>query len=285
MNPNELVQGAVPLVSLPEVCLRIGEMVEDPEVSASDLGYVISHDAGLTARLLKVVNSGVYGPAARVDTVSRAVAVLGLDELRGLVLAASVIGPAEGVPNELVDVAAFWRHSVYCGVLAELLAGRCGVLHSERLFVAGLLHDIGKLVLCARVPEAVGRVRARVQDQGIGTDAAERELLGFDHAEVGGTLLAQWNMPGALCDAVRFHHHPDAGAEHGFDACVIHIADALAGAGEMGLDDEQSGQAIGPEAWQRCGLDPAVAEVVLREAGPRFSQTLELILPRAVGPN
>lgn len=276
----------MPLVSLPEVCLRIGEMVEDPEVSASDLGYVISHDAGLTARLLKVVNSGVYGPAARVDTVSRAVTLLGLEELRDLVLASSsVIDSSDGVPNELLDVSAFWRHSVYCGVLAELLARRCGVLHSERLFVAGLLHDIGKLVLCNRMPEAVGRVRERVQDRGGSADAIERELLGFDHAEVGGTLLAQWNMPAALCDAVRCHHHPNTGAEHGFDACLIHIADALAGAGEMSLDDEQSGQAIHPEAWRRCGLSPAVAEPILRDAGPRFSQTLELILPRAVGPN
>ena len=122
-------------------------MLEDPNTTANDLGRVIGRDTGLTARLLKIVNSAFYGFQSRIETVSRAVTIIGMRELRGLVLAASAIEAFSKVPNKVLNMANFWRHSVYCGVVAQLLAERSNVLHAERLFVAGLLHDIGLVAI------------------------------------------------------------------------------------------------------------------------------------------
>ncbi|HKK05875.1 MAG TPA: HDOD domain-containing protein [Gammaproteobacteria bacterium] len=285
MNPTELVRGDVRLVSLPEVCLRIGEMVDDPNVSAGEIGHVISQDAGLTARLLRVVNDAGEAGSPGVETVSRAVDIIGLSGLRALVLDAFVTDAVDHIPGELLSVSDFWRHSVYCGVLAQLLAEHCRVLHSERLFVAGLLHDIGSLILCDRLPERMVDVYDHRDKQGVSSRVAEREVLGFDHADVGGALLEEWKVPAALRDAVSFHHSPSGAGADGLDACLVHIADALAGEAELGLNDEARIQEIDSTAWATSGLDPSVAQVVLRDAGPRFSEALELVLPRAIHPN
>lgn len=283
LNPRDLVQGVVRLVSLPEVCIRIGEMLDDPMVSASDLGQVISQDASLTARLLKIVNSAFYGFPSRIETVTRAITIIGMRELRGLVLAASVIEAFGNIPNRLIDMSAFWRHSVYCGVVAQLLARRCHVLHGERLFVAGLLHDIGKLILANRLPGRMQEVQQLMADEAMPASLAERVVLGFDHATVGGALLDAWKMPSSLRESVAFHHSPEEATTDALDVALVHIANIMTGLAEESFDGDELEQlgTVHEHAWRVTGLDAATAREVYTEAGPRFAEALELILPRA----
>jgi putative nucleotidyltransferase with HDIG domain len=280
-SAQELVSGVVRLVSLPEVCLRVSEMLEDPHTSANDLGRVIGRDTGLTARLLKIVNSAFYGFPSRIETVSRAVAIIGMRELRGLVLAASAIEAFSKVPNDVLNMAHFWRHSVYCGVVGQLLAGECHVLHKERLFVAGLLHDIGKLIICNKLPRQARTIQQLCDDNGMLDFEAEREVLGFDHAEVGGELLQQWRMPDTLTEAVRFHHNPAEAVDSAMDTCIIHIANVMTGIAEEGVEIESNLQPIDPYAWKVTGLNESVFDEILSEAGPRFTEALDAILPRS----
>lgn len=280
-SAQELVSGVVRLVSLPEVCLRVSEMLEDPQTSANDLGRVIGRDTGLTARLLKIVNSAFYGFPSRIETVSRAVAIIGMRELRGLVLAASAIEAFSKVPNDVLNMAHFWRHSVYCGVVGQLLAGECRVLHKERLFVAGLLHDIGKLIICNKLPGKARTIQQLCDDNGMLDFEAEREVLGFDHAEVGGELLQQWRMPDTLTEAVRFHHRPAEAVDSAMDTCIIHIANVMTGIAEEGVEIESNLQPIDPYAWEITGLNESVFDEILSEAGPRFTEALDAILPRS----
>ncbi len=281
MTPRELVSGVVRLVSLPEVCLRVSEMLEDSRTSAHDLGRVIGRDTGLTARLLKIVNSAYYGFPSRIETVSRAVAIIGMRELRGLVLAASAIEAFSKVPNDILNMAHFWRHSVYCGVVAQLLAAECNVLHKERLFVAGLLHDIGKLIVSHKLPQKARIIQQRCEAEELLDFEVEQQVLGFDHAEVGGELLQQWRMPESLADAVRYHHIPESAEQSTMDVCIIHIANVMTGIAEEGLEIETSLQPIDPYAWKVTGLSDSIIESVLTEAGPRFTEALEAILPRS----
>ncbi len=280
MQPQDLVSGAVRIVSLPEVCLRISEMLDDPRVSAADLGKVISQDTGLTARLLKIVNSAFYGFPSRIETVTRAVTVIGLRELRSMVLAASVVEAFSTLPTKVLDIVAFWRHSVYCGVVAQLLAEQCHVLHRERLFVAGLLHDIGKLLIVNRVPEKAEEINRLVLEEGLLQYQAERQVLGFDHAEVGGALLDSWKMPETLRQAVRWHHEPANATEATLEAALIHIANIMSDMAEQEIDSERSVQPVDAAAWRISGLDQSVMEPVFQDAGPQFTEALELILPR-----
>jgi HD-like signal output (HDOD) protein len=283
-TPYDLVSGVVRLVSLPEVCIRVNEMLDDVKVNAHDIGKVISQDAGLTARLLKIVNSAFYGFPSRIETVSRAVTVIGLRELRGLVLSASAVEAFSKIPNELLNMVKFWRHSVYCGVVAQLLAERCHVLHSERLFVAGLLHDIGELILCHRLPGEMGEVVARARLEDRPDHEIEQEVLGFDHAEVGGELLKVWQMPRTLEQAVRYHHTPDLADQAIMDVCLVHIANGMTMIAENGHDMNGAKGEISPYAWQTTNLDPSIMDEVFQEAGYLFTEALESILPRTYSP-
>jgi len=283
-TPYDLVSGVVRLTSMPEVCMRVSEMLDDPRVNAHDIGKVIAQDTGLTARLLKIVNSPFYGFPSRIETVSRAVTVIGMRELRGLVMAASAVEAFSRVPNDILNMVKFWRHSVYCGVVAQLLAEKCNVLHSERLFVAGLLHDIGKLILCHRMPDEMREVVNRLKHEQRPDDEIEREVLGFDHSEVGGELLKVWQMPRTLQESVRYHHCPNEANEAIMDVCLVHIANGMTMMAEQGLELESASEGIMPYAWQTTGLSPEIMDEVFHEAGNLFSMALESILPRSYRP-
>jgi len=286
LTPKELVTGSIRLVSLPEVCIRVNEMLDKPNVTAVDLGQIISQDTSLTARLLKIVNSSYYGFQAKIETVSRAVTVVGLRELRGLVIAASAVETFTHVPNEILNKVRFWRHSLYCGVIAKLLAEQCHVLHSERLFVAGLLHDIGKLVVAHRLPQETRAIAVEAEESQRSDFEVERELLGFDHAEVGGELMRVWNMPDTLQESVAYHHNPELAKTGVMETSLVHIANILTDEAENGLDVtvDNPVQLIKPMAWDVTGLDESVKAIVFRKAGPLFTEALETILPRSYPP-
>lgn len=283
LTPKELVTGSIRLVSLPEVCIRVNEMLDEPAVTAAELGQIISQDTSLTARLLKIVNSSYYGFQSKIETVSRAVTVVGLRELRGLVIAASAVETFSNVPDTILNKVRFWRHSLYCGVIARLLAEQCNVLHSERLFVAGLLHDIGKLIIAQRLPTETRMVALEAESGKRSEFEIEQDFLGFDHAEVGGELMKAWNMPETLFESVAYHHDPRRAESGVIETCLIHLANVLTDEAEQGLDmkNDTPFQEANSYAWEMTGLDESVKELVFREAGPLFAEALETILPRS----
>ena len=283
LTPKEMVSGSIRLVSLPEVCIRVNEMLDDTAVTAVELGEVISQDTSLTARLLKIVNSSYYGFQAKIETVSRAVTVVGLRELRGLIIAASAVETFSNVPDTVLNKVRFWRHSLYCGVIARLLAEQCNVLHSERLFVAGLLHDIGKLIIAQRLPTEMRKITLESETAQSPVFEIEQSTLGFNHAEIGGELMKAWNMPETLFESVAYHHNPRNADVGQMEACLVHLANIFTNEAEQGLDmtEETSLQDIDPLAWEMTGLDESVKDHVFREAGPLFTEALETILPRS----
>lgn len=276
---TELVKGIAKLASLPEVCIRVNEMVDDPRSSAADIGKVISHDTALTAQLLRMANSSFYNFPSKVGTISRAVTVVGERELRYLVLALSAVRTFSQIPVELINMASFWRHSVYCGVVARLVATQCHVLHSERLFVAGLLHDVGMLVMMNREPELVKQALAESESGGKEQYEAEIELFGFDHAEVGGVLMRQWNMPEALCETVACHHDIGKAENARLDAAIIHIANVIACRAELEADYDGPLPQVDAKAWEITGLNEDVMNVVSDDAVPMFAESWAMIQP------
>jgi len=285
LKSEELVSGVVRLVSLPEVCIRVNEMLDDPVVNATDIGKVIGQDTSLTARLLKIVNSPFYGFQSRIETVSRAVTVIGLRELRGLVLAASAVESMSKLPNDVFNIVNFWRHSVYCGVVARLLAEKCHVLHSERLFVAGLLHDIGKLVISNKLPDESREVLKQVQAKKCPDFEAEQAVFGFDHAEVGGALLDEWQMPESLRNAVRYHHRPQDAAASEIEVALVHIANIMTIHAEHGVIEGNVTPDYDESVWAITGLDESQLDEVYDNAGILFAEALDAILPRSYRPN
>ncbi len=288
MQPQDLVKGSIKLVSLPEIFIKINEMVDDPSSSASDVGRVITQDPALTARLLKIANSPLYGFPSRIDTVSRAITIIGMRGIRDLVLATSTIGIFSRLSSDFLDMDNFWRHSIYCGVLARLLAGQCNVLHVEPFFIGGLLHDIGQLIILNKLPEMAREAHLRAKDSNLPLTEMEREVIGFDHAEVGAELLRFWRLPVNILDAVAYHHRPAAAEDAPVNAALVHIANYFASLAYPLATREDSHETervsemrIDSQAWAIAGLDEDDLSVIMDEAAVQFQAMQDLLLARA----
>ncbi|WJW75329.1 HDOD domain-containing protein [Thiohalobacter sp. IOR34] len=276
---ENLVTDTLELASLPEVVMRAVDLINDPDSSAAEIGDVIAEDPALTARLLKIVNSPFYGFPSRIDTVSRAITVVGTLELLDLILATSVIKVFSGIPPELIDMDAYWEHNLYTAVTARVLARRHRAPDAERYFIAALLHDIGALVLYRQLPDESTEALRRVRDNGEVLHCVEREILGFDHGEVGAELLRNWRLPEAFIEAARYHHFPLEAGRYPLETALVHLADVITSA--VHAPDGEAGQVppMEPRAWELVGLPVESMEAVVNEADVQFAEARAVILP------
>ena len=264
------------MVSPPEIVLRLSELLESDTSSARDFEKVISQDPNLTARLLKLVNSSFYGFSARIDTITRAVAIVGLRELKQLVLAISAVKAFSRIDSAIINMSTFWRHSMYCAVVAQSLAKCCHILHPERLFVAGILHDVGGLLLYHRIPELSRDLLMLAGGDEEALCRRELEELGFTHAELGGLLAEMWKLPSPLRQAIRFHHDPADAGDSTTEAALVHLANVLANRTRAGsyCGTAELNAPVSPVVWQALALNPADLDedAVINQARVRVSE-------------
>jgi HD-like signal output (HDOD) protein len=270
---SDLIQDITGLVSFPAVGMRVNEMVNDPATTAAQLGDVISQDPALTAQVLQIANSAAFGRTAQISTISRAVTVVGTKLIRDLVLAGSTVHAFEGIPNDLVSLEDFWRHSLYCGVAARFLAEQRGSKGTETLFIAGMLHDVGQLVIFRKLPqESRQALLLSVEgDEDFALHHAEQQTLGFDHAQVGAALLRRWNFPPLLVECTEFHHAPALAGQFPVEAALVHLANSIAQLAEIDSLDEEEALLTEPAAWTVTGLDKGVIEPAVRAAQQQFA--------------
>lgn len=279
-TPDELVRDISGLVTLPDVYLRISRLVEDPSSSSADLARAVSQDASFTVKLLKLANSAVYRFPAKVDTVAKAVTLIGTAQIRSLALSLSVASSFAGLPNDLVSMRNFWKHSLLCALAARELCRLARRCDPDALFTAGLLHDIGELIIFNRLPGPAKDALMMVLDsqEEIGVPEAECLSLGFDHGAVGGALAEQWQLPSLLQECIAWHHAPERAARHPREAALVHIANSLAQLAELDSLELGDAPAIDPAAWTASGLDAEVVEPVVRTAQAEFGEIEQLFL-------
>lgn len=280
-SAQDLVNGSLELASLPEVVMRTIDLINDPNTSAAAIGQVLSEDPGLTARLLKIVNSPFYGFPSRIDTVSRAITVIGTLELLDLILATSVVKAFRGIPADLVDMDSFWEHSLYTGLVARVLAGRLRAPNTERYFIAGLLHDIGSLAMYRQIPDSAAAILRRADSEITPLHALEQETLGFDHGELGAELMRAWHLPESLVEAIRFHHTPQQAEQHRLETALVHLADVIACSVREAASETGRIPPMEPAAWDLTGLQADIIESVIDEADVQFEDARAVILPKA----
>ncbi len=280
------------LVSPPEVCIQLLDLVESPMSTAHEIGEVIASDPNLSARLLKLVNSSFYNYSSRIDTLSRAIAIVGTRELYSLAVSVSAIRSFSRIPVEIINMDTFWRHSLFCGIIARYLGKRCGVLHPERLFVAGLLHDIGSLVIFARVPEKAKELLMIAQGDEQTLAYVEQQEFGFNHADLGGMLAALWSLPDTLVEAISCHHNPLDAVCSKQQAAIVKIADALADRSDLGalfapMPRRDEPLDIDKALWRATGLVAANFDEtqIIADAGKQFIETSGMLLANADADN
>ena len=252
------------LVSLPDICNRIIEALRSPKSSASFLASIVGNDQNLSLKVLKIVNSPFYGLVAKVDTLSRAVAILGVDQLLTISLSLSMIQTFEGIPPTLVNMRSFWKHSIACGLASKLMAKHLRLPEPERFFLMGLLHDVGKLVMFKLFPKHALAALMRSRHKESPGYVTENVLWGFNHASLLERLLTEWGFPASLVETVPYHHKPEDSRVPA-EAAVVHVADFMVNA--IGIGD--GGSAFVPPlstvAWKELGLSKNAFGVLVQK--------------------
>ena len=237
--------------SPPNVYLKIKQTMERPDFSFKDLAKIINYDPSLVVRILKIVNSPLYGFEEKVVDVEHALNVMGIEQLSQLILATSVMKDFKDFPKRLVDMKSFWRHSIACAVTGRHLAKHHGVPNPESFYLLGMLHDIGSLVLYSKLPEMSKEILVRCKGDKENLFDVELELLGMSHARVGAYVLREWGLPRSVYEPVAFHHEPLKSGEFSRETAILHLADCIADELELGNSGEFVPNPIHPKVLKR----------------------------------
>lgn len=267
LTMNEVLRAIHKLPSLPAVVLELLASLDQEEINIDELSKKVACDQGLTARTLKVANSSFYGMPQRISSVSEAIAVLGFQNVRNLVTTTALISGLTSGKHAGFAILSFWRHSIATAACARAIAATRNV-HKDYAYTAGLLHDIGRLVLATQFPDAYEVAMAHRAQSDCHAMEAEREVLGMDHAVVGEALAKHWQFPLVMQQAVANHHHPDGGDTM---AQVVHLADAVAHALGLSQDEDDMVPPVSSAAWSALGLGDAELLGVFRSAEKEYA--------------
>lgn len=277
-NIKVLTDGIPSLGSYTGVIAQIDRLVKDPESTLADLGEIIEKDPDLAARLLKLGNSAFYGFAQRLETVSEAISLIGIQQVEDLLLASNVIEVFEGVSAVNVNMESFWHHSLACGICARCIAIARQIPAGDKFFVAGLIHDLGRLVLLSQRPRQATAIFGVYEKRRILLRDAEREVLGFDHAQIGEELLRGWQYPPNLVQAVAHHHQPMLAGIFQLESSVVHVADYIVHVMQMGNSGEKYVPPLNLRAWERVGLSADLMESIMRSIDEQIEAVHESFL-------
>ncbi len=276
LNTRDMIDDNLTLFSLPDIALRINQLIDDPSSTADDIAILISQDAALTIRLLKIVNSPFYNFASQVDTVSKAISIIGTRELRDLVMATAVIEKFNKIPDGLASPDKFWRHNIACATAARTIAKQLKIKNSERLYIAGLLHDIGKLVMYIGSPDLSRQVLELTNQPEVDTSQLEEIAFGFTHGELGAELIREWNLPAIIETTTRFHHNPSKAQEYSVEVSVIHLANKIANLIEVpfAIDDDVP---LHDNIWMLLSCDESELAILTEQSNSSYLETVDII--------
>jgi len=223
-------------VMLPEVYHSIRTLLASNDVQANDFVGILRLDTSLCLRIIKIANSNFYNHYRKVTSLHQAISMIGILQLHDLVLSSLVIRAFSAIPSDIFNQKAFWKSSIYCGITARILAEKCMVPAKERLFSAGLLHEIGHIVMYCQIPDQMQEILIESQQKNIPLYRQERTRLGFDYGQVGSELMQLWHLPQSYCDIARFHTEPITNLEDSIEIQIVNLAHYIMLSEEQKMD-------------------------------------------------
>jgi putative nucleotidyltransferase with HDIG domain len=274
---NRLINQTETVYSLPLIYERLTSVINHPRSSIADISRIISEDQGLTVRLLKLANSPMFGYFSKIDSIGMAATIIGTQQLQALALAISVMEVFTGIPEELICMKSFWRHSIACGIVARALATYRREANVERAFAAGILHDVGRVIMCSATPEIVNETLVASRNEQSLIFNAEEARFGFTHAAVGGGLLTKWRIPMSIAESVACHHAPSTAEKFPLEAAQIHLADIICNALALGFSGKCFVPPLEPAAWKRLDIPAGSLDAIVKQVEPQLAETLTIL--------
>ncbi|MDH3829953.1 MAG: HDOD domain-containing protein, partial [Desulfobacterales bacterium] len=266
---QKLSKEKLTLPEIPSIVFELNEVIANPLSSAEDIAQVVTRSPSLTALLLKIVNSPFYGFPSKIDKISLAVTLIGTREISGLALGISLISLFNNIPKEILSMHSFLRHSLACGIISRILAAHKNLPQTEQLFVSGLLHDLGRLILYSYFPDESRNLLSRARSSDTLLYLQENDDLGCNHTHLIKHLLQLWKLPMALENNVFFHHSP-LEAQQPIPATLVHLADIITNGLGIGTSGERFVPPLDHAAWENIGLSPSCFDVVTKQATHQF---------------
>jgi HD-like signal output (HDOD) protein len=254
------------LPTLPVALQEARRLADNPKTTVAQLAEVIGRDQVLSGKVLKIVNSPTYGFPGRIASIQNALTLLGFNVVKSLIISTVVF------ENMSTGMMALWRHSVGCSIASSELGRLLKMGNADEFFIAGLLHDIGKVITAVQLPEARKEIEHLVRAEDITCRAAEERVLGMAHTRVGSWLAEHWNLPVSLRYALAYHHCPASAHDYITIASIVHIGDFLTRLFEFGNSGDDHAPMLDPHAFKHLGLNQRKLGIMMDAIGEKFEQ-------------
>ena len=275
---KKVAGGKIKLPEVPTIVIKLNEVMDDPHASSSDVAQIVGSSPSLSTILLRIVNSAAFGLPVKVDSIVRAVSLLGNREISSLAIGISVMQAFQDIPEKIIDMSSFLIHSLACATITRIIAALANIRNTEQLFIAGLLHDVGKLILFKYFPDhslaLLSQHRSEENQQSL--YKIEKATIGITHSKIAGLLLKKWNFPDSLQNNIIHHHNPSL-ADHTEAAVIIQLADIIAHGTGFGSSGECTPPGFDEDAWEQVGVSYNTISMAIRQATHQL-KTIKSIL-------
>ena len=278
LDAERIVANVLKVAALPAVVIKFSEAIKNPLTSNNDLQNIVAEDSALAAKVLMISNSALFNFPSKIDTIANAITIIGHKQLSDIILSCSIVAMFKNIPQGVVDMDMFWRHSIAVATTARILAAARREQNIEKFFTAGLLHDIGKLIIFSEAGHYAKEVLKQCDEKKQLMYVVEKEVLGFDHAKLGAMLLKKWKLPDEIVASVYYHHMPSVSPQDIVAPSIIHISDIIANALQFGSSGEQLVPTFNQKAWDAIGLNVEILEPVIEQLNVQHAEAVKFIL-------
>lgn len=258
------------LPTLPTVLDEVTRLVEDPDSSTEQIAKAISMDQVLSAKVLKMVNSPIYGFPGRISSIQHALVLLGFNVIRGIIISTSVFDIM------VQNMKGLWEHSLGCATACTIVARHAGFEEPEEFTVAGLLHDLGKVVTAVQLPELHARIGETVKQKDLTYFKAEKDVMGFGHDRINAWLARHWHLPGNIREGMSHHHHPETAQLYPDTAAVVNVGNFLVRVFEFGYGGDDQTAYLSPWALSHLGFKMSRLERIMDEFADQLLEISDL---------